>query len=62
MVDGRQTFAITGQALDVIDHSLGILTQRYLAFVWDGIIEKLFVEPDQTAVSISGANSMSKST
>ena len=62
MADGSQKFAVAaGQELDLTDIGLGMRSQRYAALVRDGRIETVAVEPDATAVSVSGASEMLQS-
>lgn len=62
MADGSQKFATAaGQILDLTDLGLGMRTQRYAALVRDGRVERICIEPEATAVSISGASEMLQS-
>lgn len=57
MADGSQIFAkAAGQLLDLTDLGLGMRTQRYAAVVRDANVVSLEVEPDATAVTVSGAD------
>lgn len=59
MADGSQRFTVAaGQELDLTDIGLGVRSQRYAALVRDGRVEKFAIEPDATAVSVSGAAEM----
>lgn len=59
MADGSQKFAAAaGQLLDLTGLGLGMRSQRYAALVRDARVEKIAIEPDATAVSVSGAVEM----
>lgn len=59
MADGSQKFAASaGQLLDLSEIGLGMRSQRYAALVRDGKVEQISIEPDATAVSVSGAAAM----
>lgn len=59
MADGSQVFAkAAGQLLDLTDLGLGMRTQRYAAVVRDRNVISLAVEPDATAVTVSGADAV----
>ncbi|GLO72848.1 peroxiredoxin [Phaeobacter inhibens] len=59
MADGSQVFAkAADQLLDLTDLGLGMRTQRYAAVVRNGSLVSLAVEPDATAVTVSGADAV----
>ena len=59
MADGSQVFAkAADQLLDLTELGLGMRTQRYAAVVRDGKVVSLAVEPDATAVTVSGADTV----
>ncbi|KCV81780.1 AhpC/TSA family protein [Actibacterium atlanticum] len=59
MADGSQQFAAAaGQQLDLSEIGLGMRAQRYAAVLRDGKVEKIFIEPDATVVTGSGASEM----
>lgn len=59
MADGSQAFAkAAGQLLDLTELGLGMRTQRYAAIVRDGYVQSLVIEPDATAVTVSGADAV----
>ncbi len=56
MADGSQTFAKdAGQLLDLTALGLGMRSQRYAAVVRDAQVVSIAIEPDATAVTVSGA-------
>ena len=58
--DGNGEFAAAaGLELDGSGFGLGTRSQRYAAILRDGVVEKIFVEPD-TGVSVSGADQVLK--
>ncbi|MGH1371696.1 peroxiredoxin family protein [Planktotalea sp.] len=59
LADGSQAFAkAAGQLLDLTELGLGMRTQRYAAVVRDGKVISFAIEPDATAVSVSGADAV----
>ena len=59
VADGSQLFTReAGQLLDLIGLGLGMRTQRYVAVVRDGEVISFAVEPDATAVTVTGANAV----
>lgn len=59
MADGSQTFAkAAGQLLDLTELGLGMRTQRYAAVVRDGAVVKFAIEPDATAVTVTGSEAV----
>lgn len=59
MADGSQAFTkAAGQLLDLTVLGLGFRTQRYAALIRDGDIASFAVEPDATAVTVSGADAV----
>jgi len=60
LADGNAEFATAaGLQLDGSGFGLGTRSQRYAAILRDGVVEKIFVEPD-TGVSVSGADQILK--
>jgi peroxiredoxin len=60
LADGNAEFATAaGLQLDGSGFGLGTRSQRYAAILNDGVVEKIFVEPD-TGVSVSGADQILK--
>ncbi len=61
VADGSLGFtSAAGQELDLSGLGLGIRSQRYAAVVRDGKVVKFDVEPDATAVTVSGAEDVLK--
>lgn len=59
MADGSQVFAkAAGQLLDLTELGLGMRTQRYAAVVRDGTVTSFVIEPDATAVTVTGSDSV----
>jgi peroxiredoxin len=59
MADGSQLFAkAADQLLDLTELGLGMRTQRYAAVVRSGKVMNFAVEPDATAVTVSGADAV----
>lgn len=59
MADGSQTFArAAGKLLDLTELGLGMRTLRYAAVVRNGNVASIAVEPDATAVTVSGADAV----
>ncbi len=59
VADGSQRFAKdAGQLLDLTELGLGMRTQRYAAVVRNGEVVRFAVEPDATAVTVSGADAV----
>lgn len=65
--DGVLTFVADGslgftqdadQILDLTELGLGMRTQRYAAVIRDGVVASCAIEPDATAVSVSGAEAV----
>ena len=56
MADGSGRFtAAAGQQLDLGDLGLGMRSQRYAAVVRDGKVDQIYVEPEASVVTVSGA-------
>lgn len=59
MADGSQMFTkAADQLLDLTELGLGMRTQRYAAVVRSGNVKNFAVEPDATAVTVSGADAV----
>lgn len=59
VADGSQAFTKdAGQLLDLTEIGLGMRTQRYAAVVKDGKVASFVVEPDPTAVTVTGADAV----
>jgi len=59
MADGSQLFAkAADQLLDLTELGLGMRTQRYAAVVRSGSVMNFAVEPEATAVTVSGADAV----
>lgn len=59
MADGSQSFTKEAdQLLDLTELGLGFRTQRYAAVIRDGLVISCAIEPDATAVTVSGAEAV----
>ncbi len=59
MADGSQKFADAADLIwDLTDLGLGRRSQRYVAVVEDGVVKRLFKEPDSGAVTTSSAKAV----
>lgn len=59
MADGSQAFAKdAGQLLDLTALGLGMRSQRYAALIRDGEVASFAIEPDATAVTVTGAEAV----
>ena len=44
--------------LDLTEVGLGIRGQRYASLIKDGCVQQIYIEPDATLVTVSGAEAM----
>lgn len=59
MADGSQLFTkAAGQLLDLTGLGLGMRTQRYAAVLRDGTVQSFAIEPDATAVTVTGSKAV----
>lgn len=57
--DGSQKFAkAANKLLDLTEVGLGIRGQRYASLIKDGCVQQIYIEPDATLVTVSGAEAM----
>lgn len=57
MADGSQAFAKDAdQLLDLTSMGLGVRSQRYAALIRNGKVVRFAIEPDATAVTVTGAD------
>ena len=58
LADGSGVFAkAAGLELDLIEHGLGVRSQRYAAIVKDGVVEWINIEENSSLATVSSAES-----